>query len=356
METLHWKGNELLLLDQTALPLQERYLSCRSWQDVRRAIAVLAVRGAPAIGVAAAYAVVLAARALVQGGVADSAALLTQLHAICLDLDAARPTAVNLHWALAKMERRAAELQAENDPALIADALEALANAICAEDITVNRRLSAYGAACLCKAGKKLNILTHCNAGALATAGIGTALGVIRASHARGLVNMVYADETRPLLQGARLTATELHADGIPVTLITDNMAAWVMRTKEIDAVIVGADRITGNGDTANKIGTYGVAILAREHRIPFYVAAPISTFDLQMETGVSIPIEERDHQEVRQFQGQASAPADVAVFNPAFDVTPHEYITAIFTEAGVISEPDARQVTQFFQKKGVVL
>lgn len=346
METLRWQQHQLILLDQTKLPLEESYITCTHWQDVRDAISVLAVRGAPAIGVAAAYGVVLAAREYA-ADTPDAHTLYQALPPVCQALDDSRPTAVNLHWALERMLDRSRSCQQESNRDMV-QALETLAIRMQAEDVQINTAMARYGADELARQGKPLTILTHCNAGALATAGVGTALGVIRALHARGLITMVYADETRPLLQGARLTAFELQKDGIPVTLITDNMAAWVMKTKGVDAVIVGADRIARNGDTANKIGTYGVSILAKAHAIPFYVAAPISTFDVGKMTGDEIPIEERNHDEVRMFRGQATALPDTAVFNPAFDVTPHSHIESIFTEKGVIRHPDTKTVSDF--------
>lgn len=349
METLRWQNGQLILLDQTKLPLEEAYITCTTWQDVYDAISILAVRGAPAIGVAAAYGAVLAARTLAAAhSYASAQPFLADFADCCSQLDKARPTAVNLHWALETM-KEAAYAAGEQPVEAILQVLEAKAMAMQAEDVAINTAMSEYGAEELAALGRPLTVLTHCNAGALATAGVGTALGVIRALHKRGLIHMVYADETRPLLQGARLTVSELMADGIPVTLITDNMAAWVMKTKGIDAVIVGADRITANGDTANKIGTYGVSISAKEHGVPFYVAAPISTFDISLEKGDEIPIEERNHDEVRSVQGVPTALPDAAVFNPAFDVTPHENITAIFTEKGVIRRPDIHQVHAFF-------
>lgn len=348
MDTLRWEQGQLLLLDQTKLPLTTAYVTCTTWQDVRDAIAILAVRGAPAIGVAAAYGVVLGAKALAPTHTVADAAFLQALDAVGQGLDDARPTAVNLHWAVERMKKAAHE-EAGKPVAEVCETLLSLAQTMYDEDIQINTAMSEYGAAELAKLGKPLTILTHCNAGALATAGVGTALGVIRALHKRGLIKMVYADETRPLLQGARLTAFELMADGIPVTLITDNMAGWVMKTKGIDAVIVGADRITHNGDTANKIGTYSVSILAKHHGVPFYVAAPTSTFDVSLATGDEIPIEERNHDEVRTIQGVATALPNTPVFNPAFDVTPHEHIAAIFTEKGTIHHPDDEAVAALF-------
>lgn len=349
METMRWKHGQLILLDQTKLPLEEAYITCTTWQDVYDAISILAVRGAPAIGIAAAYGVVLAAQTIVKTEpTISTASFLQKLTDCCQQLDASRPTAVNLHWALEKMQTKAASL-AHQTPADILTALETLAIQLHQEDIEINTAMSVYGADELAKMGHPLTILTHCNAGALATAGVGTALGVIRMLHKRGLIKMVYADETRPLLQGARLTAFELMADHIPVTLITDNMAAWIMKTKGVDAVIVGADRIAHNGDTANKIGTYGVSILAKEHHIPFYVAAPISTFDISLASGTEIPIEERSHDEVRMFHGAATALPETPVCNPAFDVTPHENIQGIFTEKGTILHPNDEKVQAFF-------
>ena len=351
METLYWQDHTLYLLDQTKLPSQETYLACSHWQDVRDAIRCRASRGAPAIGVAAAFGIVLAARQA-EAAVQDKKSFMDALTLMGRELADARPTAVNLHWAVERMLKNAKVYLIEHDIKKTIVELEGLARLIRDEDIETNRRMAAYGAEELARAGKPLTILTHCNAGALATAGIGTALGVVRALHERGIVKMVYADETRPVLQGARLTVTELMADHIPVTLITDNMAAWVMRTKGVDAVIVGADRIAANGDTANKIGTYGVALLARAHGIPFYIAAPVSTFDLTRPTGQEIPIEERPHGEVRSCGGMQTALSSVPVFNPAFDVTPHEYITGIITERGVLHHPDTRVLSSFFRKE----
>lgn len=353
MKTLEWRRNELIILDQTKLPAEETYRRCTSWQDVKDAISVLAVRGAPAIGVAAAYGLVLGASELLRRKITDTAVFSAGLATVAAALDAARPTAVNLHWALTRMLKTAEkELAAGKSSAAITLALEREAVTLHAKDIEINRSISAYGAAAIImqKGAKKLTVLTHCNAGALATADIGTALGVIRTLHKRGLIERVYADETRPLLQGARLTVTELKADGIPVTLITDSTAGWVMKTGRVDAVIVGADRITANGDTANKIGTYSVSVLAKEHRIPFYVAAPLSTFDLSMTKGEEIPIEERHHDEVRRLRDVQLALADADVFNPAFDVTPHQNIEAIFTEKGTIEKPSETTVSAFFR------
>lgn len=353
METLRWQDHTLYLLDQTQLPLTETYLTCTRWPAVADAIRCLAVRGAPAIGVAATYGAVLGAQKIA-GETTDAAAFGDRFLAVCDALEGTRPTAVNLHWALARMRDVAAAALKTDSCTAVVGRLEAEAMRIDEADREINRRMGQFGAAELAQLGRPLTILTHCNAGALATAAFGTALGVVRALHAQGLVRMVYADETRPLLQGARLTTTELAADGIPVTLITDNMAAWTMKTKGIDAVIVGADRIAANGDTANKIGTYGVTLLAAAHGIPFYVAAPVSTFDRTLEDGTGIPIEERAADEVRQCGGLATALPEISVFNPAFDVTPHEYITAIVTEHGVLHHPDSQVLHEFFRKEGI--
>lgn len=355
METIRWNHTNVVLLDQTKLPGEESYLTCHTWQEVRQAISILAVRGAPAIGVAAAYAVVLAARQAASSPCTPDQ-LMERLTGPCAELIDARPTAINLRWAVERMTAEADRLcRNMSDTSSVMQALDECAQAVQAEDLDVNRRLSSFGCAQLNQQGKALTILTHCNAGALATAGIGTALGVIRSLHQKGCIHMVYADETRPLLQGARLTAFELMADHIPVTLITDNMAAWVMKTKSVDAVIVGADRIACNGDTANKIGTYGLSIAAAAHGIPFYIAAPVSTFDFSIATGAEIPIEERNHEEVRTIQGVRTALAATPVFNPAFDVTPHSNIRAIITELGVIEQPDTHTISNFFKEKGVL-
>lgn len=352
MKTLAWEHHALQLLDQTRLPGEERYLCCTRWQEVRDAIRILAVRGAPAIGVAAAYAMVLAARDIAADE-PDKTQFEIRLAEAERGLDGARPTAVNLHWAVQQQMNLARRALSSHTVAETVELLEQGACIIERDDAEMDRRIGRYGAGELGKSRQPLTILTHCNAGALATAGIGTALGVIRTLHSQGLVRQVYADETRPLLQGARLTVTELMDDHIPVTLITDNMAAWVMKTKGIDAVVVGADRIAANGDTANKIGTYGVAVLARAHNVPFYVAAPASTFDLTIPDGAAIPIEERNHDEVRRLGGIVTTRPDVDVFNPAFDVTPHDYITGIITEKGVIHHPDDAILATFFRKEG---
>lgn len=344
MESMRWNGDSLELLDQTKLPKTLEYIHCQDYRRVGLAIKRLEVRGAPAIGAAAAYGVVLGAQEVV-----NDADFRQKVAVIAEELRQTRPTAVNLFWAIDRMMAAldACDADMANDAVLVK--LEEEAKVIEELDREVNRSMSEYGATLFTEA---VSILTHCNAGALATVAYGTALGVIRQAHAEGHVVRVFADETRPLLQGARLTAWELNEDGIPVTLITDNMAGWVMKQKKVQAVIVGADRITSNGDVANKIGTYSVAVLAKEHGIPFYVAAPMSTFDWTMESGEEIPIEERDADEVKYVYGVQTAPLDIDVFNPAFDVTPHEYVAAIITEKGIIHNPNKETMAQFKKEK----
>ncbi len=340
VKVLQWRDAErgyLQLLDQTQLPEQVRYLDCYSPQDVWHAIRQLSVRGAPAIGIAAAYGVVLSLR---QGSDQHSVSLEESLQHIeqsIAKLATSRPTAVNLFWALKRMSQVAASFVAHDPPPSAAALRERLlheAHLIHHEDIEMCRRIGAHGS----KLFREVQgVLTHCNAGALATGGGGTALAPLYAAHQLGVAFEVYADETRPLLQGARLTAWELAQAGIPVRVICDNMAATVLRSGKVQAVIVGADRITRRGDVANKIGTYGLAILARYHRIPFYVAAPSSTFDLELLTGAEIEIEERNAAEIAFANGKRVVPEGVEVYNPAFDYTPAELITAIITEKGII-------------------
>ncbi|MDX9873148.1 MAG: S-methyl-5-thioribose-1-phosphate isomerase [Clostridia bacterium] len=328
MKTLEYKDGCLYLLDQTALPSETRIIPCRTYQETARAIRKMIVRGAPAIGVAAAYGLALAARSAGN----DGCRLIALLCQAKEELARTRPTAVNLFWALERMSRLWA---AHPLPACeLAALLEEEAHRIAAEDLACNKELGSLGCELIPDGA---NILTHCNAGALATSGYGTALGVIRAAHEGGKSIQVFADETRPLLQGARLTAWELLQDNIPVTLITDSMAGYLMQQGRIDLVIVGADRIAANGDTANKIGTYSLAVLAQYHHIPFYVAAPSSTVDLTVPSGGGIPIEERDPDEIRRLGGVQLAPETVRVYNPAFDITPHELITAIITERAIV-------------------
>jgi len=330
---VRWDGGHLVLLDQTRLPTEEVDKTCVTWQEVADAIKTLVVRGAPAIGVAAAFGVALAAR---QSKARDFDGLFADLEAAIKGLGATRPTAVNLFWALDRM-RREALAHRQRSLENLKDHLAGQAVAILEEDVAANRAMGAHGAA-LVPAGGRL--LTHCNAGALATAGYGTALGVVRAAHAQGKLALVWVDETRPVMQGSRLTAWEMAAEGIPHRLIADVAAGSVMKQGLVDLVVTGADRIAANGDTANKIGTYVVAVLARHHGIPFYVAAPLSTIDPAIECGASIVIEERDAAEVRGVAGRQTAPSDSPVFNPAFDVTPAALISAIITERGVYRPP----------------
>ncbi len=328
VETVQWTDAGVIMIDQTRLPKEEIYVTCRTYQEVVTAIKDMIVRGAPAIGVAAAMGV---AR-----GALDASDLAAEFPVICDTLARTRPTAVNLFWAIERMKRRYAELAGQPDHA-IRHALATEAQLIYREDIEINKSIGRHGAE-LVPDGK--TVLTHCNAGALATAGYGTALGVIRAAVAAGKNIDVFADETRPFLQGARLTAWELQRDSIPTTLITDNMAGWFLSQGRIGCVVVGADRIAANGDVANKIGTYSVAVLAKENNVPFYVAAPISTLDLSIPSGREIPIEERPAAEVTDMYTPGVAPEGIGVRNPAFDVTPARYVTAIITERGVARAP----------------
>ena len=334
---LRWDADRLMVLDQRLLPHQTVWLECRSAKEVGHAIKDMAVRGAPAIGVTAAYGYALAARELAAANPSLPASeILGRLADESARLLATRPTAVTLAWALRRMERVAAAAAPTSNAPALAARLTAEAIAIQSEDAEINWRIGHHGAALLEDGG----VLTHCNAGALATAGYGTALGIIRAAASGGKNLTVYVDETRPYLQGSRLTAWEMVQEGIDAVLITDNMAASVMQAGKVKAVVVGADRIAANGDTANKIGTYGLAVLAKEHRIPFYVAAPLSTIDPATATGKDIPIEERHPDEVTHLAGKRVAADGVRVYNPAFDVTPAEYITAIVTEEGVLRPP----------------
>ncbi len=345
LQPLRWRDPVVTILDQRVLPERIAYIDCARMEEVREAIVTLAVRGAPLIGVAAAYAMVLAWREVSSQALSPDD-LLAKYEVQARHLAAARPTAVNLSWAVEKMYRAATKtIMREGEANRVEAVLIATAGQIEAEDVTLNDRIGAAGAELF---SEKVTILTHCNAGALATAGIGTALGVIRKLHDNGLLRHVFIDETRPLLQGARLTATELCAEHIPCTLICDNMAATVMESGQIDAVIVGADRICANGDTANKIGTYGLAILAAYHHVPFYIAAPFSTFDFSLAQGKDIVIEERDGDEVRYWQEYRTAPTDVNVYNPAFDVTPAALITGIITDRGVLTSPLAASIARF--------
>ena len=330
--TVRWQDESVVMIDQRRLPAEEVYLHCRTVPEVAAAIRDMAIRGAPAIGVAAAMGLALAVRV----SAAEGGPLREAFGRACAELGATRPTAVNLFWAIQRMQRRF-EGEAARGGVALRDALLAEALAIQEEDVAACRRMGDLGAELL-PAGAR--VLTHCNAGALATAGYGTALGVIRSAARAGKLSNVFADETRPYLQGARLTAWELSREGIPTTLIADNMAGHLMSRAEVDAVIVGADRIAANGDVANKIGTYTLAVLARENALPFYVAAPVSTIDLATPSGDGIPIEERPADEVTHHGGRRLAPEGVAVRNPAFDVTPHRYVTAIVCERGVARAP----------------
>jgi methylthioribose-1-phosphate isomerase len=333
--TLAWTPEGVRFIDQTRLPLEESYVLASTYEQVADVIATLVVRGAPAIGVSAAYGVALGA---LRTKAATAAEFAPEFERICARLASTRPTAVNLFWAIDRMKRLFAAMLAEGASLdQIKEKILAEAHTMYEEDIAACKTMGAFGGALLPEKG---GVLTHCNAGALATCGYGTALGVIRAAVEQGKQIQVFADETRPFLQGARLTAWELMADHIPTTVICDNMAASLMRAGQIQAAVVGADRIAANGDTANKIGTYNVAILAKEHGIPFYVAAPWSTIDMATATGEAIPIEERPFIEVTHHGGRQLTPNGVGIRNPAFDVTPAKYISAIITERGVLRAP----------------
>jgi methylthioribose-1-phosphate isomerase len=330
--TVAWEDGVVVMIDQRRLPAELVFLRCRDHREVAAAIKDMAIRGAPAIGVAAALGLALGVRTTTSEG----ESLRAQWEEMCAVLAATRPTAVNLFWAIERMRRRFDALAPQGADALREGLLEE-ALAVQREDLESCRRLGDLGAQLL---PAEARVLTHCNAGALATAGYGTALGVVRSACRLGKVKAVFADETRPWLQGARLTAWELVQDGIPTTLITDGTAGHLMARGEINAVVVGADRIAANGDVANKIGTYTVAVLAREHGVPFYAAAPVSTIDLATSTGAQIPIEERPADEVTHLAGRRVAAEGVSVRNPAFDVTPHRYVTAIVCERGIARPP----------------
>ncbi|MFA5180941.1 MAG: S-methyl-5-thioribose-1-phosphate isomerase [Syntrophales bacterium] len=349
IRTVYWENDAVVFIDQRLLPGAETYVISRDYRQIAAAIKDLSIRGAPAIGVAAALGIALGVR---HSRAASLTALQADFEIICTAFSQTRPTARNLFWAIEGMRQcfreacAAPQSQINNcgEQALnsLKQSLIAEACRICGEDIAINRKIGAYGETLIANGD---NILTHCNAGALATAGYGTALGVVRAAWEAGKHIHVYVDETRPVLQGARLTAWELIREGIPATLITDNMSGFLMKQGRIQKIIVGADRIAANGDAANKIGTYSVAVLARAHKIPFYVAAPLSTFDGAIKTGKDIPIEKRDPAEVTSCQGVVLAPRGISVYNPAFDVTPHRYITAFVTEKGLIHPPFRKTV-----------
>jgi methylthioribose-1-phosphate isomerase len=337
-KTIEWKGDRVRILDQRRLPQEVRYLECRDSSSVAQAIRTMAIRGAPAIGVAAAMGIALAAqktRSSIPRVFADAT------RKVCQEMRETRPTAVNLFWAVDRMEKILQRIESdgveETKRRLAQEAIRILET-----DIEVNHKIGMYGRN-LIKGGD--GVLTHCNAGALATGGYGTALGVIYAARDQGKNFQVFVDETRPMLQGCRLTAWELVQEKIPATLVTDNMAGILMRKGLVNLVVVGADRIAGNGDTANKVGTYGLAVLSKSHGIPFYVAAPTSTLDLSLVSGEEIPIEERDISEVTHFCGYPIAPKGVKAFNPAFDVTPHSLIHGIITEKGIVRKPFERNL-----------
>jgi methylthioribose-1-phosphate isomerase len=349
LPTIEWQGDVVVMVDQRKLPAKETYVRCRTANEVAKAIKTMVIRGAPAIGVAAAMGLALGVKKSAATGTRQLAAEFVKS---CDLMAATRPTAVNLFWAIDRMKKVFGELvRAGASVQEVQGRLEAEALAIHDEDVASCRALGMHGAALVPDAA---TVLTHCNAGALATAGYGTALGVIRAAVEVGKGIRVLADETRPFLQGARLTAWELVRDGIETTVITDNMSGWLMRQGLIHLVVVGADRIAANGDTANKIGTYSVAVLAREHQIPFYVAAPLSTIDLGTADGTGIPIEERPSSEVSQVGNVVLTPAGAQIRNPAFDVTPHALITAIITERGVCRPPFAETLPRLFGREVV--
>jgi methylthioribose-1-phosphate isomerase len=368
-KTIEWTEDGVRMIDQTKLPTSEVYVTCRTYQEVAEAIQSMVIRGAPAIGVAAAMGIALGLKQSRAESVRD---LRADFEKIAATISKTRPTAVNLFWAVKRMRDlfenslnvapgfssagaapalrtgqalKGGAAEAEKIAAAKSRLIEE-AERVLAEDIAINEAMGRHGAALF---PESATVLTHCNAGALATGGYGTALGVIRAAIAAGKKIDVLADETRPFLQGARLTAWELAKDRIPVTLITDNMAGHFMKLGKIQAVIVGADRIAANGDVANKIGTYSVAVLARENKIPFYVAAPLSTIDLELSSGEQIPIEERSAEEVTHWRGVQTAPANVPAHHPAFDVTPHRYVTAIVTERGVARDPYTESLKALF-------
>ncbi|HLV00631.1 MAG TPA: S-methyl-5-thioribose-1-phosphate isomerase [Acidobacteriota bacterium] len=342
IRTIEWTDEGVVMIDQRLLPDQEVYNTYRTVDEIADAIVNMVIRGAPAIGVAAAMGVALGVSRL-----AENDDVTTEFEKICSTVEKTRPTARNLFWAIERM-RKVFERHKDRPLEEIQDRLKREALTMHAEDIEINRRIGMHGQELL---DSNTIVLTHCNAGALATAGYGTALGVVRAAVETGKAIQVFADETRPFLQGSRLTAWEMWKENIPCTLITDNMSGYFMSRGQINAVVVGADRIARNGDVANKIGTYSVAVLAREHNIPFYVAAPLSTIDMQTASGAEIPIEERDRSEITQMNGRSLAPAAVKVANPAFDITPARLVTAIITEEGIARPPYQESLAELFRK-----
>jgi methylthioribose-1-phosphate isomerase len=347
LPTIAREADAVVMIDQRKLPAEELYVRCKTAAEVARAIRTMVIRGAPAIGVAAAMGIALGMRQSKATGTQKFAA---EFHKTCDLMASTRPTAVNLFWAIARMKRSfAAGALAGESVEQIQDRLDVESAAIHDEDVASCRAMGAFGADVV---PDDARVLTHCNAGALATAGYGTALGVIRGAVEQGKHVVVFADETRPFFQGARLTAWELVRDGIQTTVITDNMTASLMQQGKVDLVVVGADRIAANGDTANKIGTYGVAVLAREHKIPFYVAAPLSTIDLDTPDGDHIPIEERNAREVTHVGSSQLAPKGALIWNPAFDITPHRFIAGIITERGIFRAPYAESLKHAFEEK----
>lgn len=342
--TIQWHGKFVRMIDQRKLPRRVEWYDCKGYRDVIQAIRKMVIRGAPAIGVAAAMGLALGAGSI---RARSYGAFCQDFKKMAVKMLGARPTAVNLKWAVDRMSGLVEEMSSE-PVEQIKIALMKESEEILAEDIEINRMIGKHGANLVPKKG---TILTHCNAGSLATAGYGTALGVIRAAHEAGKEVHVMADETRPWLQGLRLTAFELMEDHIPVTVITDNAAGYFMRRGRIDLVVTGADRIAANGDVANKIGTYQVAVLAKENKVPFYVAAPLSTIDLGTKEGAGIPVEERESQEITHLGAREIAPKGVKTLNPAFDITPARYVTAIITEKGVITHPFRRGIKKLFEK-----
>ncbi len=344
LPTIAREADAVVMIDQRKLPADEIYVRCKTAPEVAKAIKAMVIRGAPAIGVAAAMGIALGVRTSKATGTQK---LATEFYKVCELMAATRPTAVNLFWAIDRMKRSFANAVGAGESVdQIKDRLDREAQLIHDEDVASCRAMGAFGAEVV---PADAHVLTHCNAGALATAGYGTALGVIRGAVEQGKKVAVFADETRPFLQGARLTAWELVRDGIDTTVITDNMSGALMRQGKVDLVVVGADRIAANGDTANKIGTYTVAVLAREHRVPFYVAAPLSTIDLNTPDGAHIPIEERNPREVTHVKGTQLAPNGAHVWNPAFDVTPHQLIAGIITERGICRPPYVESLKKAF-------